>query len=139
MLSDHDDDINSFPNSHRVLSHYFSPAQFFTNSLEVPMNHVTVLPLGLELEVAEDQSVMAAAHQAGYIWPTECQGQASCGLCVSIIREGSQNCAPMLDEERETLERTMGMIDSSRRLACRLKVTGPVTLTKRGVRQSEEA
>lgn len=103
------------------------------------MNHVTVLPLGLELEVAEDQTVMAAAHQAGYIWPTECQGEASCGLCVSIIREGTQNCAPMLDEERETLERTMGMIDSSRRLACRLLVTGSVTLTKRGVRQSEEA
>jgi ferredoxin, 2Fe-2S len=103
------------------------------------MNHVTVLPLGLELEVAEDQSVMAAAHQAGYIWPTECQGEASCGLCVSIIREGEQNCAPMIDEERETLERTMGMIDSSRRLACRLKVTGPVTLTKRGVRLNEDS
>jgi hypothetical protein len=43
----------------------------------------------------------------------------------------------MLDEERETLERTMGMIDSSRRLACRLLVTGPVTLTKRGVRLNE--
>ncbi len=103
------------------------------------MNLVTVLPLGLELEVAETQTVMAAAHQAGYIWPTECQGEASCGLCVSIIREGTENCAPMLDEERETLERTMGMIDSSRRLACRLKVTGPVTLTKRGVRPNEEA
>ena len=103
------------------------------------MNHVTVLPLGLELEVAENQAVMEAAHQAGYIWPTECQGEASCGLCVSIIREGTENCAPLLDEERETLERTMGMIDSSRRLACRLLVTGPVTLTKRGVRQNEEA
>jgi ferredoxin len=102
------------------------------------MNQVTVLPLGLELEVAEDQSVIVAAHQAGYIWPTECQGVASCGLCVSIIRDGAQNCGPMLDEERETLERTMGMIDSSRRLACRLLVTGPVTLTKRGVRPREQ-
>jgi 2Fe-2S ferredoxin len=103
------------------------------------MNHVTVLPLGLELEVEDDQSVMVSAHQAGYIWPTECEGIASCGLCVSIIREGTENCGPMLDEERETLERTMGMIDSSRRLACRLLVTGPVTLTKRGVRLRDEA
>ena len=103
------------------------------------MNHVRVLPVGLELEVADDQTVMLAAHEAGYIWPTECEGMASCGLCASIIREGAENCTPMLDEERETLERTMGMIDSSRRLACRLCVTGPVTLTKRGVRLREEA
>jgi len=115
------------------------PFHQFTISMEAQMNHVTVLPLGLELEVAEDQSVMAAAHEAGYVWPTECQGEASCGLCVSIIREGTENCEAMLEEERETLERTMGMIDSSRRLACRLKVTGPVTLTKRGVRPNEEA
>lgn len=103
------------------------------------MNPVTVLPLGLELNVAEDQTVIVAAHEAGYIWPTECGGAASCGLCVSIVREGAENCGPMLDEERETLLRTMGMIDASRRLACRLSVTGPVTLTKRGVRLNEES
>lgn len=102
------------------------------------MSQVTVLPLGLELEVSEDQTVMGAAHAAGYVWPTECEAAASCGLCVSIIREGAENCGPMPDEERETLERTMGMVDASRRLACRLRVTGPVTLTKRGVHPREE-
>lgn len=100
---------------------------------------VTVLPLGLELEVSEGQSVMAAAHAAGYTWPTECEAAASCGLCVSIVREGGSNCGAMPDDERETLERTMGMVDDSRRLACRLTVTGPVTITKRGVRPAEEA
>jgi hypothetical protein len=45
----------------------------------------------------------------------------------------------MPDEERETLQRTMGVVDDSRRLACRLTVTGPVTLTKRGVHPTEEA
>ena len=106
---------------------------------ETRMSQVTVLPLGLELEVDEDQTVMAVAHAAGYVWPTECGMAASCGLCVSIIREGAENCGPIEDEERETLERTMGMVDASRRLACRLTVTGPVTLTKRGVRPAEEA
>ena len=106
---------------------------------ETRMSQVTVLPLGLELEVDEGQSVMSAAHAAGYVWPTECEMAASCGLCVSIIREGVEHCAPMPDDERETLERTMGMVDASRRLACRLTVTGPVTLTKRGVRPAEEA
>jgi ferredoxin len=99
---------------------------------------VTVLPTGLELDVAEGQTVMAAAHDAGYVWPTECEGAASCGLCVSIIREGVGNCGPMPDEERETLQRAMGVVVDSRRLACRLTVTGPVTLTKRGVHPTEE-
>ena len=31
----------------------------------------------------------------------------------------------------------MGVADPTRRLACRLTVTGPVTLTKRGVRLAE--
>ena len=103
------------------------------------MSTVTVLPLGLELEVEPGQTVMSAALDAGYVWPTECEAAASCGLCVSIVRDGSENCGPMPDEERENLERTMGMVDGSRRLACRLTVTGPVTLTKRGVRPDEEA
>ncbi len=102
------------------------------------MSQVTVLPLSLELEVTEGQTVMAAAHAAGYVWPTECEMAASCGLCVSIVRAGAEHCGPMPDEERETLERTMGMVDPSRRLACRLTVDGPVTLTKRGVRPAEE-
>lgn len=103
------------------------------------MSRVTVLPLGLELDVPEGETVMAAAHAAGYMWPTECEANASCGLCVSIIREGVENCGAMPDDEAETLQRTMGAIDPSRRLACRLTVTGPVTLTKRGVRPAEEA
>ena len=100
---------------------------------------VVVLPLGLELEVAEGQSVMAAANAAGYSWPTDCSGNAECGLCVSVVREGLENCAPMEQVEIDALERTMGQIDQNRRLACQLRVTGPVTLTKRGVRPDEEA
>ena len=101
------------------------------------MSTVVVLPLGLELEVPEGQTVMQAATAAGYTWPTDCGGNADCGLCVSIIREGADNCSPMSDLERETLERTMGMADDARRLACCLTVNGPVTLTKRGVRATE--
>lgn len=102
------------------------------------MSIVRVLPLDLALDLGEGQTLMDAAHAAGYVWPTECEAAASCGLCVTIIREGTENCGPMPDDERETLERTMGMVDPSRRLACRLSVTGPVTVTKRGVRPREE-
>ena len=41
---------------------------------------VVVLPLGLELELAQGETVMAAATQAGYAWPTDCGGNADCGL-----------------------------------------------------------
>ena len=101
------------------------------------MATVVVLPLGIELEVAGSQTVMSAAAAAGYAWPTDCGGNADCGLCVSIIREGMENCVPMSDLERETLERTMGTAEDTRRLACCLSVTGPVTLTKRGVRPTD--
>lgn len=102
------------------------------------MARVTVLPLGLELEVEPGQTVMAAARAAGYVWPTVCDASASCGTCVSIIREGVDHCGPVPEDERETLTRTMGVVDPARRLACRLTVTGPVTLTKRGVHAAEE-
>jgi len=44
----------------------------------------------------------------------------------------------MPEDERDTLDRTLGLVDGTRRLACRLTVSGPVTLTKRGVHPVEE-
>jgi hypothetical protein len=40
-------------------------------------------------------------------------------------------------DEEETLTRTLVPLDGKRRLACRLTVTGPVTLKKRGVHPAE--
>ena len=40
-------------------------------------------------------------------------------------------------DEEETLTRTLVPLDGQRRLACRLTVTGPVTLKKRGVHLAE--
>ena len=101
------------------------------------MAPVNVLPLGVEIEVPDGMSVMMAAYAAGYDWPTECGGAADCGTCVAIIRDGLENCGPMPQDEIDALERTMGVADATRRLACRLTVTGPVTMTKRGVRLAE--
>ena len=101
------------------------------------MSIVSVQPLGIELEVAPDQTVMAAAAAAGYGWPTVCESNASCGTCVSIDEEGVENCGPMQDDEEETHTRTLVPLDGQRRLACRLTVTGPVTLKKRGVHLAE--
>ena len=102
------------------------------------MSRVIVQPLGLELDVVGDQTVMSTARAAGYVWPTVCDASASCGTCVSIVRAGLENCGPMPADERETLDRTLGLVDGTRRLACRLTVTGPVTITKRGVHAIQE-
>ena len=85
------------------------------------MNRVTVLPLDLTLEVEEGQTVMQAAHAAGYTWPTECEANASCGLCVSIIREGIGNCGEIGAEEKETLYREAAAERLVRHLVKRLQ------------------
>jgi 2Fe-2S ferredoxin len=100
----------------------------------VTLSTVHVLPVDLLLEVVEGQTVMAAALDAGYVWPTVCEGSASCGTCISVVKEGAENCAAMPDDELETLTRILVPLDGQRRLACRLQVTGPVTLNKRGIR-----
>jgi 2Fe-2S ferredoxin len=99
------------------------------------MATVTVLPLGIELQVAPGQTVMQAAREAGYVWPTVCDANASCGTCVALIESGSQSCGPMPQDEQETLERTLGGLTGDRRLICRLTVDGDVTVRKRGVRR----
>lgn len=101
------------------------------------MARVTVVPLGIDLEVAEGETVMEAARAAGYFWPTVCDANASCGTCVAVIEAGAENCGPMPEDERETLERTIGGLDGERRLICRLTVSGPVTVKKRGVRPTD--
>ena len=50
------------------------------------MSQVTVLPLGLELEVSEDQTVMSAAHAAGPLGgPPSARPPRSSGLVVNIV------------------------------------------------------
>ncbi len=103
------------------------------------MSLVHVDPIGIDLEVAAGETVMAAARAAGYGWPTVCDASASCGTCVSIVKDGADNCGEMPDDERETLARTLVPLDGQRRLACRLTVTGPVTLSKRGVHVTDSS
>jgi ferredoxin len=95
------------------------------------------MPAGVVLDVEADETVFAAAARHGYSWPTTCGGVADCGSCISNITEGIENCRPPQDLEKETIARVRPgrhQYDLAFRLACQLKLTGPVTLTKRGVR-----
>ena len=96
---------------------------------------VTVEPSGVTFTVEPDETVMAAAARAGLRWPTVCGGNASCGVCMSVVADGDEHCRPAGSEELETLARVARVTASgTRRLACRLTLDGDARLVRRGVR-----
>ena len=100
------------------------------------MSHrVAVLPSGVELDVGDGEDVFAAAVRLGYRWPTVCGGKGTCRTCFVEVDEGAENCSPMGPLEREGIQALRRPVDGRTRLACRLRVAGPVTVTRRGVRR----
>ncbi len=99
---------------------------------------VTVTPSGIVLAVAETETVFAAARRCEYWWPTSCGGLGTCRTCVLRVSDGAEHCGPIGDLEREGLASIGSAADERIRLACQLRVTGPVVVVKRGVRRVEE-
>jgi ferredoxin, 2Fe-2S len=98
---------------------------------------VRLLPLDVELTVNEGESVMDAAERAGYRWPTLCGGVGMCTMCWVRIDDQPGHASPMGALERNALE-TLRWDEGARpegnvRLACQLRVSGPLTVFKRGV------
>lgn len=98
-------------------------------------HRVAVRPSGAELEVHGSEDLFTAAQRLGYRWPTVCGGKGTCRTCFVEVEEGVENCSPMGLLEREGIEALRRPVDGLTRLACRLRVEGPVTVTKRGVRR----
>ncbi len=101
------------------------------------MPTVRVLPDEIVLEVADGQTIMEAAWELGYYWPTTCGGQGICTTCTCVVEEGIENLEPMGRSERKTLseDRSEESLSTGKiRLACQARVVGDVTVTKRGVR-----
>jgi 2Fe-2S ferredoxin len=102
------------------------------------MPTVRVLPGEILLAAEEGQTIIEAAWDAGYYWPTVCGGQGICTSCLCTVEEGADNLEPMGRAERKTLaeERSEAALASGRlRLACQARVHGDVVVTKRGVRK----
>ncbi|KUO09373.1 2Fe-2S iron-sulfur cluster-binding protein [Streptomyces sp. DSM 15324] len=100
------------------------------------MTHrVRVTPSGAELDVLDGEDLFTAAQRLGYRWPTVCGGQGTCRICFVQVEAGAENCSPVGPLEREGIEALRRTADGVVRLACRLRVEGPVTVTKRGVRR----
>jgi len=98
---------------------------------------VRIEPSGVELSVPDGQTVFHAARQAGYRWPTVCGGQGTCRTCFVRVSDGHDHCSAIAALEREGIEALRRPLDGRTRLACQLRVTGPVTLTRAGVRRAD--
>jgi ferredoxin len=100
---------------------------------------VTVLPLGVTVDVPETEPVMASARRQGLWWPTVCGGDAECGSCWAIVEEGWEHCGEMGEAERLRLALGMKANEPRARLACQLRISGPVTVNRRSVRRAAES
>jgi ferredoxin len=99
------------------------------------MARVRVEPSGVEFDTAGDEPVMAAARRAGFCWPTVCDGKGTCRTCFVTVLEGAEYTLPPAPAEREAVaDLPAGPRGEPVRLACQLRLGGPVTVRKRGVR-----
>jgi 2Fe-2S ferredoxin len=102
---------------------------------------VRVEPAGIELDVHEGEPIMTAASRLGYRWPTECGGQAECGVCaLEVLAAREELPAPTtLEAERlATLPERRLRPESELRLACQLHAVTGLVVRKRGVSRTPE-
>jgi ferredoxin, 2Fe-2S len=97
---------------------------------------VRVMPLDVQIDVLEGETLMAAARRSAVYWPSVCNGQGNCTVCYVKIEAGMDNASPAHQQERERLD-FAGRRDPSFRLACQLRVSGPMRVSKKGVRMSD--
>lgn len=98
---------------------------------------IQVQPSGVSFEIAEGETIMAAAIRNGFTWPTICGGQGTCKTCVFSTLEGEGNLSRVEPWEMEglaSIAETMSNRGHGWRLACQASATGDVKLRKVGVR-----
>jgi ferredoxin len=95
---------------------------------------VEILPVGHTLMVPNGESIMSTALANGWKWPNVCGGQAACGVCVLEIQQGMEHASPMGRDEAVRLTFIRKADKAGVRLACQLRVSGPMRVLKRGAR-----
>jgi 2Fe-2S ferredoxin len=99
---------------------------------------IRVEPLGVEIEVMTDETIMGAACRQGYRWPSICNGQAECTTCYVRVVAGQANLGPMGAVEQRGMEmllRSFPGAGGAIRLACQATLVGDVVVRKPGVRR----
>ena len=96
---------------------------------------VRIEPLGEDILVEEGETLMNAARRHGLRWPTICEGNAECGVCVCEITAGDTNVPPRSPRECEGLKAAPPSRARTGRLACQLTFFGDATVFKKAVRR----
>lgn len=96
---------------------------------------MTIEPDGIELEVPAGRSIMEAAVDQGYYWPTQCNMACRCTTCFVIVLAGADNLSRMGRAEAAALREQRGRaaLEEPVRLACQAIPQGDVVVRKRGV------
>jgi ferredoxin len=97
-----------------------------------------VLPSGIDITVATGETVFEAASRQGVDWPTRCYGQAQCMLCALELEDVADGAVAPQGEEVDAIRRIQSLRGPGFRcrLACRMRVSGAVTVRKDGVQYS---
>ena len=90
------------------------------------MPKITLLPQQLVIDVAQGESVFAAARSAGVLVPTACNGKGTCGLCRVKVLAGKEHLDPVSAAETRHLGNTYFI--TKLRLSCQIHPTGDVTV-----------
>ncbi len=104
------------------------------------MAEIRVEPLGVVIDVHEDETLLAAAWREGYRWPSACEGKGRCHLCFVEVIEGTDSLDVPSRWEREGLEELGHAYPDRRdalRLACQMHTVGSAVVVKRGVRRPD--
>lgn len=104
------------------------------------MTRIRILPLEIEVEAKDGATLMGAAQEAGYYWPTTCNGEGRCTTCACDVIEGAPSLDAMGRAERKSLvyERGEAVLATAVRLACQARLrpgaSGTIIVRKAGVR-----
>ena len=101
------------------------------------MPKITIRPKNIVVDAPEGETIMKAAQDAGYYWPTTCGGEGRCTTCACVVVSGMDQLSPRGPSEEYVLadERGESVLETPIRLACQAVVHGDVEVEKPGVRQ----
>jgi 2Fe-2S ferredoxin len=101
---------------------------------------VRLEPLGVDLVVGSEETLMHAAERHGYHWPTLCHGQAQCTVCFIAVDHHPDAFDTPGPRELEGLKLFAGRTfyeNRTLRLACQARPVAETVVTKRGVRRGQ--
>jgi ferredoxin, 2Fe-2S len=104
------------------------------------MATVRVVPSGIEFEAEKSESILGAAWRNRIYWPTTCNGEATCSVCVFTVLDGHENLSPLEELEEDGLSVVLATLPgdpASHRLACQAHATADIVVRKMGVRKEK--